>query len=162
MIAVINASPLISLAIINQLNILREIFTEVYVPSHVYQEVLDDKMERPGTERLRSADWLKVVPVNNQLSVDILSYTLDRGEAEVLALGYELKPDFVIIDELKGRKIAKYLEIEVIGTLGLLLMAKELKIFSEVKPLMQQLIEKGIWISSKLYNEVLMLAQETE
>jgi len=50
----------------------------------------------------------------------------------------------------------------VIGTLGLLLMSKELKIIAEVKPLMQQLKKKGIWISNKLYDEVLRLAQETD
>lgn len=128
----------------------------------MYHEVLGNETERPGSEVLKAANWLKVVRVSNQITVDILSYSLDPGEAEVLALAYQLKPDFVIIDELKGRKMANYLGIDVIGTLGLLLMSKELKIIAEVKPLMQQLKKKGIWISNKLYDEVLRLAQETD
>lgn len=162
MIAVINASPLISLAVIDQLDILREIFSTVYVPFHVYNEVVDDKNERRGAELLKTKDWLEVVTVSNKSSVDLLSYQLDRGEAEVITLGYELKPDFLIIDELKGRKMAKHLNIDVIGTLGLLLMAKEMRLINEVKPFMNQLLEKGIWISTKLYSEVMALADEKE
>jgi hypothetical protein len=162
MIAVINASPLISLALIDQIDLLQKIFTSVYVPGHVYQEVVDEETQRPGANIIRQAVWLKVIPINDEITTGILSYQLDRGEAEVIALGCEMKADLLIIDELKGRKIARHLGLNVSGTLGILLMARELKLIPDIKPCIDQLIAKGIWISEKLYNQVLKMEKEID
>jgi len=161
MIAVINSSPLISLAVINQLSLLKGIFTVVHVPAHVYQEVLAYEAQKPGAYRIQLAR-LKVTSVADEMTAKVLSYQLDRGEAEVIALGCKIMPDFVIIDELKGRRIGKYLGLNVTGTIGLLLMAKELQLINKIRPFLDDLIEKGIWISDKLYSQALTLAREKD
>ncbi|MCX7904132.1 MAG: DUF3368 domain-containing protein [Caloramator sp.] len=64
------------------------------------------------------------------------------------------------MDERKGRKIAKSLDIRISGTLGVLLKAKELNYVNSIKPLLDKLIENNIRISPQLYKEILFIAKE--
>jgi len=85
---------------------------------------------------------------------------VDRGEAETIALAEELNADAVLIDDLKTRKIAKLRGLNIIGTIGVLLDAKEKGITGELKPLLDMLIKKKIGVSKELYDHALELANE--
>ncbi len=85
---------------------------------------------------------------------------MGEGEAEAILLAEEINADAVLIDELKARKIANLRGLRVIGTIGVLLDAKEKGLAREVKPLMDELIKKRIRISKDLYNHTLELANE--
>ena len=74
----------------------------------------------------------------------------------------EIEADAVLIDDLKGRKTAMLRELTVIGTIGVLLDAKERGLVDDVKPLLDELIRKKIRISRELYNHALELAQELQ
>ena len=100
--------------------------------------------------------------VNNRQAVEYLELVLDRGEAEVIVLAEELRADAVLIDDLKARKTAVLRGLAVVGTIGVLLDAKERGLVDEVKPLLDLLIRKKIRISRELHNYALELAHESQ
>jgi predicted nucleic acid-binding protein len=77
-----------------------------------------------------------------------------------MLLGKELKANLLIIDDYLAREYAKYLDFEITGTLGAILKAKEKRIIGEIKPLLSDLIDNGIYIGNKLFRDVLKLAEE--
>jgi len=98
--------------------------------------------------------------VKNRKAVEYLELIIDRGEAETIALAEEIKADVVLIDDLKAREIAKLRRLNVIGTIGVLLDAKEQGMIHELKPLLDKLMKKRIRINRELYEHVLELANE--
>jgi predicted nucleic acid-binding protein len=121
--AVINATPLISLSLTGHLQLLNQLFSEVYVPTSVYQEVVTRGRQRPGSDVVRNADWLIVQQPALTSPIPVALMGLDLGEQDVILLGQELAVDWLIIDERLGRKIAQAMGFQVKGTLGLLLVA---------------------------------------
>jgi predicted nucleic acid-binding protein len=91
-----------------------------------------------------------------------LELIIDVGEAETIVLAEELNVDAILIDDLKARKIAKLRGLNVIGTIGILLNAKDKGFIREVKPLLEALTQRKIRISEELYEHALELAHEVE
>ena len=87
---------------------------------------------------------------------------LDEGEAEVITIAKEQNISLVCIDEFAGRQYAKLLTLDVIGTLGILLLAKQNGYIAELKPLFQKLISSNRHISKLLCNQVLRKAKESD
>ena len=85
---------------------------------------------------------------------------LGMGESEAMTLYLEKNADFLLIDERKGRKIASYNNINTVGSLGILLMAKQKGLISAVKPLLNSLQQSNTRISDALYKKTLELAEE--
>ncbi|MBC3787825.1 DUF3368 domain-containing protein [Spirosoma utsteinense] len=93
--------------------------------------------------------------------VATLADELDPGEAEAIALALEIKADYLIIDELKGRHKAETLGLRIVGLLGVLIQAKKAGYIQTVEPLLIALREEaGFRIHSALYKRVLQLAGE--
>ncbi|MBI5473236.1 MAG: DUF3368 domain-containing protein [Ignavibacteriae bacterium] len=87
--------------------------------------------------------------------------TLDKGESEAIALALETHANLLLIDEGKGRMEALRRGLEVTGILGVLLRAKEKDIIPRVKTVLDEMIEKaGFWVDGKLYNRILVIANE--
>jgi len=158
MIIICDASPLIALSIVNRLDLLERLFEEVHVPVSVFNELTVSG--KP--EALRLAAWMqgKVVAAEDKQLIRSFNLSLDRGEAEALALYFEKKADYLLIDEKKGRKIAAYNKINVVGSLGILLLSKQKGLTPSVKPLLERLQQSYIRISDKLYLKALELAKE--
>lgn len=85
---------------------------------------------------------------------------LDLGESEAIVLANNIDADLIIIDERKARRIAKDIGLNVTGTLGILVEAKQRGLVKELKPLLDKLIKNKIRISKKLYQDILELANE--
>jgi predicted nucleic acid-binding protein len=151
-----DSSPLIALAKIGRLNLLEH---EIIVPKAVFEEIT--RSWREYTRKLYTWGKNRVSVVKNRQAVEYLELVLDRGEAEVIVLAEELKADAVLIDDLKARKTANLRGLTVVGTIGVLLDAKERGLVDDVKPLLDELIRKKIRISRELYNHALELAQES-
>ncbi|KJR42147.1 tr [Candidatus Magnetoovum chiemensis] len=84
------------------------------------------------------------------------------GEAEAIILFEELNAQKLLIDEIKGRGYARRRGFEVIGTLGLLDVAKEKGLVLNIKEKADELIRNGFWIAPQLYEEFLRKVGETK
>jgi hypothetical protein len=104
LIIIADSSPLISLAIIDMLELLEYYFDEVYVPYAVYKEV--SVYDKPFSEKLKQYLKNKVSTVENINMVSVLNERIDLGEAEAITLAFEKKADFIILYDLKARKTA--------------------------------------------------------
>lgn len=160
MIVVSDATPLIALAKLSHLALLRQLFGVVYIPQAVYNEVTVAAPTRPGANLVRHADWIQVRAAVDRQKIAYLRADLDPGEAEALVLAEELAADWLLIDEIKARLAAESLGIKYIGTVGLLLLAKQRGYVSAVKPLMDALLVRKFYLSERVYKYVLQQAGE--
>lgn len=158
MLVVSNTSPILNLAIIGQLELIRQQFGQVQIPLAVLSElkVLED---RPGSKEIQVAvdtGWIEVQEVSSQLSVQLLQQVLDQGESEAITLAIDLKADRILLDERDGRKIAKSLGLKVIGVLGILLRAKKEGKLSSLPDAIDALVKTaGFRIAPELLAKVL-------
>jgi len=159
---IVNSTPLISLAVINQLDLLSKIFDDIIVPSAVYNEVVVNGKGKAGYNNLSTIDWFNVVEVENTGLKQSIMIELDEGEAEVITIAKEKSDLLVCIDEFAGRRYAKLHDLEVIGTLGILLIAKQKGYVSELRPLLQKLIAEDRHIGKTLCNQILFKVGEIE
>ena len=91
--------------------------------------------------------------MSNEPLTKLLKQTLDRGEAEAIALSIELKADWILLDEREGRKVAKSLGLKVTG---ILLRAKHLGELDSLQPVIDRLINKaGFRIAPDLLAQIL-------
>jgi len=158
-VVIANTTPLIALAIIEQLDLLRALYGQVTVPSAVRDEVLAGGRERRAEVDFSGLPWIRVMRLADVTRADLL-VDLDRGEAEVLALALEMRADLVILDERLARRHAQRLGLVLTGTLGVLLRAKRLGLISQVRPLLDRLRQRGIWLNEAVVGEALRLAEE--
>ena len=158
MIIICDSSPLITLSIIDRLALLDSLFKEVLVPISVFNEAT--VQEKPESQRIEEWAQGKIVATTNKDLMQSFSLLLNAGESEAMALYFEMKADFLLIDEKKGRKIAVYNKINVVGSLGILLLAKQKGLITLVKPFLDKLQQSYIRISNELYLKTLNLAKE--
>lgn len=151
---IVNATPIIALTRINQLELLHQLFEEVIIPYAVYEEVVIKGAKKTGVIDLQNADWIKIEKSTSKMTIEPLLLGLDQGELEVIQLGLLINPDFVIIDEKLGRRIAKIMGLPVKGTLGILLASFYAGYLSkqETLDLVQQLVNHGIHLSTYIIN----------
>lgn len=161
MIVVSNTTPLIGLATVGQFELLRLFYREIVIAEAVYQEAVVAGHEAGGAKReVSDAGWIQVRAVHDRLAVDVLLDELDLGEAETIVLARELGADWVLMDEKKGRRKLTQLHQPKIGTVGLLLKAKQLGLLPELRPLLEQLRTQGFSISDTVVAAVLQQANE--
>lgn len=159
MLIVADSSPLISLGILNLLDSLEIIFTEVIVPEEVYKEVTE--AGKPFSAELKLYLKGKVCKAENSLAVQMLRKEIDQGESEAIILALERNSQLILIDDYRGRKVAELNGLNTIGTLGVLLRLKKLGKLERLKPMIEQLIKNNIRISEKLKSKVLELSGES-
>ena len=161
MSVIINATPLIALAVVEQLELLPQIFGEIIVPTTVYNEVIGQGLERPGAQIIAQANWLQIVSPKTTSSVEPMLLGLDQGEMDVLLLARERQPEWVIIDERQARRVARAMGIPVKGTVGVLLTAglAGLRSKEEVLSYATTMVKAGLRISPQLQE---WLKQELE
>jgi predicted nucleic acid-binding protein len=159
MIIVCDSSPIIALALCGQLELLDRLFNDVLIPQEVYNE--STKEGKEPTSAIKKWAVGKVVEVTNRQKVDKLNETLDMGESEAIALALEKTADYLLVDEKKGRKTAIENGIKVIGSLGVLIMAKRRGLLQSIKPSLDLLRLSTTRISEFLYEQALKMAGET-
>jgi predicted nucleic acid-binding protein len=156
-----NTSPIINLAAIDQLGLLKQLYGAVTIPQAVYNEVCIRGSGLPGAAEVMAGDWIQTRIVANAALVATLTADLDKGEAEAIALAVEIGSDLLLLDERRGRLIASRLGLRCLGLLGLLIQAKRSGAVSAVKPLVDELRARaGFWVSAELYDRVLYEAGE--
>lgn len=161
MIVISDASPLIALAAIKKLDLLRALYCELVVPAAVYDEITAVRPTAPGANDVREAEWIQVRSVKNRALVEALTLELDAGEAEAIALAVEFDADLLLMDERRGRIAASRLGRRVVGVLGLVIEAKAAGILPAVRPVVDALTtDAGFRISQALLEKVLASAGE--
>ncbi len=164
-IVVSDTSAISNLIQIDQLSLLIKLFPEIVVPPTVYREVMQLSKFDISVDQFinaHSEGQIKIHEIVNPLDelFELRSF-LDEGEAEAIILAQEIKADWLLIDERLSRKAATERGLSVIGLLGVLRLAKQEKIVSHVKPLLNDLKDKaGFWFSDKLYQEILQSVNE--
>lgn len=161
---VVNATPLIALSIIDNLELLQKLFSEVYIAESVYQEVAVTGRNKIGSLELQQATGFKIIPVVLENSIPAILLGLDQGELDTILLAQSIKSDWVIIDEKLGRRTAKALGLPTKGTLGILLAAFYRQYLNK-----QEIIEKievlqnnGIRLSPLLITKVIQELEEQQ
>jgi predicted nucleic acid-binding protein len=118
-----NSSPLINFATLERLDILQTLYGRVLIPEAVYHEVVVVGQNHSGAAAVSQATWIAQEAVTNMPAVRAL-HDLGRGEAEAIILAAEHPGSLVILDDRRGRLVADSLGLTMIGTLGILLIAK--------------------------------------
>ncbi len=162
MIVVSNTSPLFYLSTIDHLNLLRQLYDEIVIPTTVFNEITNVGNTDASARVVPTLSWIKRQSATDQEFVSMLRVELDPGEAEAIALAVELKANRLLMDERLGRAAAIRAGLQVTGVLGILIAAKRNNFIQEVKPLLDALIEQvGFWIDAWLYAEVLQSVGES-
>ena len=125
MIVISDTTPVISLLKADRLELLRELYVTVLMPEAVYKELTENPVYIKEAEIIKKTHFLSVARVENTTSVNILRAItgLDAGESEALILYGEQRADLLLMDERKGRSVAKQLNIMFMGTVGILMLA---------------------------------------
>ena len=154
---ILNNTLLVALWVLGRLDLLRDLYGEVVIPTAVHGEFL--AVDRDVCDSaLASAPWIKVALLPHPQRA--LAYTgLDEGEAEVLALAEETG-GLVAMDERKGRRYAKRLGPPLTGTLGILLLAKQGGLVQSVADALARLQAADLRVDPSLAVEALRLAGE--
>lgn len=158
---VINTSPAIHLhaALPGGLGSVPGLIGEIIVPWEVGQELAAGHAKDPTWQEIQSLPGIlhrsKAVIVH-----PLLSNQIDKGEAAVLQTALDEALDAVILDDLKARRIAITLGLQVTGTLGILLQAKETGLLPSVRAAIATLAKRGMWIGPALSAKAITLAGE--
>lgn len=156
MTIVSNASPLVSLARIDKLDLLQQLYEEVTIPDAVRHEVVVEGAGQPGSGEVEAAPWINRRSVANRPLVRALQQHLDPGEAEAIALALELGAELLLMDEHLGRETARHLGVRYTGVIGVLIEAKRKRLLTAVKPHVDALRNiAGFYMGNALYRRVL-------
>jgi hypothetical protein len=159
-IRVVNTAPLIFLAKLNRLELLRQGVEIVYVPTVVLQELRSIPDEATEAVQEMIGEWLQEKNCTQPGLVTLAEQSVDKGEAEVIALALELGTHDVVLDDLDARRFARRSGLTPIGTLGLLLVAKNHGLIETIRPEIEALRKAGFHASGALVHSVLVAARE--
>ena len=150
-LVVTDTSCLIALNQVGLLDLLPRLYDEVIAPHAVVAEF----GQRP--------DWLREETVEDRDAVrQLLLRGLDWGESEAIVLARTMPGVRLLIDERRGRKAATGFGLPILGTAGLLAIAKREELLAEVRPVLDTLIaEHDFRLSRILYEQVLREVGET-
>ena len=157
---VADTSPLLFLAKLDRLDLLRQAGADIIAPDAVFREIHRRRDE--ASQKLEEArqTWLKAQAVTDWALVDVLLADLDEGEAEVIALAFELGADRILMDDLDGRRLARRIGLTPVGTLGVLLGARQKGIIPSLRAEIDKLLEGGFRAHEDLVAGVLREAGE--
>lgn len=156
-----DTSPLIAFSRINHFDLLFHLFGQVITTKEVAEECLSN-MALPGAVAIDGL--IQSGKLEIRTNIDTQPYSslfdvLDLGEITAIALASQLK-SVLLIDEKLGRGAAKEMGIKIIGTAGILLLAKQKQLIRAVSPLIDDLHKAGYFISAALKSEILKLSGE--
>lgn len=159
MIVVSDTTPIISLLKIDQINLLQSLFGEVIVPRAVYDELTANVSFCDEAEIIKNCSFIIIADVTNREAVNLLRRAtgLDLGESEAIIYTDETKANLLLMDEVKGRAVAKQMGLNVTGTIGILLEAYNDNLITseQIISAITTMKEKGRHISKHLYDLLL-------
>jgi predicted nucleic acid-binding protein len=155
MLVIADSGPIISLAVIDQLDLLETIYGEVYISEAVWQEVSRyiEPFAIPQVHDLKGK-------IRKLSGTNLFAGLMDTGEAEAASLYLELNADYLIIDDRTARRMAETHGVRCVGTLAVLVKAKELNVVSALRPLFSTFILYNRYYKKDLLNSLLVDCSE--
>jgi len=129
----------------------------VKVPKAVYDELTNS--DKPQAAKLKEYLQNKAVQIE-QNNIVLTSPQLGLGEIEAMILYKELNADTLLVDDKKAKRVASANGIVTVGSIGVLIRAKQKGLLSQIKPLLDCINESQIYMSGELYKLALMEAGE--
>lgn len=148
-VVIADTSCFILLDRINEMHILRQMFTSI-----VTSEVIANEYGK------NLPSWVEIKAVLNKEYEILLQLEVDNGEASAIALSIEDGNALLILDDLKARKLAAKLQLTFTGTLGVILKAKQAGYIQAIRPIIEKIQQTNFRFSEKYYKEILLLAGE--
>ena len=152
-----NSSPLIHLAKIGQLNLLKELYGIIIVPKAVIKEAVIDGKDREDAKIIKKAEWIKQEEVQNIKLKKSIAMVLDEGESEAIVLALEGKKEeaLLILDDYEARDYARNYQIKVTGVIGIILRAKKIGLIEDLEEILTKLQTTGFRIKEELFKKIL-------
>jgi len=150
---VINASPLILLGKINQLELAERLASRLIVPRSVFDEIATGEQDRLTQSTLNWAQ--RHTQPDVAIPVSILNWDIGAGESQVLAHCVLINGSKAVLDDGEARAAAQSHRIPLLGTLGIILRAKASGLIAAARPLIEQLLANGSYLSGSLVREAL-------
>ena len=154
-----NTSPLLYLYRINAVEWLPKIFSEMWIPTAVCDELREGQRKGHDVPDPSNYDWLQIVNPRAAPS-EWLALDLGTGELAAMALALENPHRIVLLDDLLARRTAQAAGLTVWGTLKVLLEAKAQALTDRIEPFIDRLSEAGMWLSDEIRQRILVLANE--
>lgn len=107
-------------------------------------------------------DWIAIEPLRFPIPKGVLRNALGQGEREAIALALESKPSLLIVDDLPARKVARMVNVDVVGTAGMLLAAKRKGLIVSLRAELDGLLQNSFFLGPELYNDLLLAAGEPQ
>lgn len=131
----------------------------LYILQNIFQNIITtDEVQKEFGQPLPK--WISIQKVINTEKLKELEAIVDKGKASAIALALETPDSVLIIDEKKGRNLASKYHIQIIGTLKVILIAKQKGIIQSVKPIINQLQQEGFRFSGALLDYLLTQSDE--
>lgn len=156
-LVIADAGPIFSLAVINRLRLLNDLFDHIKIPKAVWKEIT---LQKDATFHTDIIDFFKNKVIDIK-GFNELTFMMDYGESEALILYKEQKANFLLIDDKKARRVAENFGMNCIGTLGLLLISKEKGLIDELRPLFLEFLRNKRFYSINLLNRLLIENNES-
>jgi predicted nucleic acid-binding protein len=145
---VVNASPLITLFRSGQADLLPRLFDRIVIPEAVWQEVVVAGRDDAASRELGAQSWPIREPVVATPRVEI--WNLGAGETAVPSYALAHSGVRAVVDDADARRCARTLDIPLLGTGGLLLLAKRRGLLPSVAVGLEKLRGAGLWLSDDL------------
>jgi predicted nucleic acid-binding protein len=156
-----NTSPILNLTAIGEAGLLEKLYPLLLVPSEVAVEIQRLSHAQPRFQSAHLPAFAEVATLQNPHVAIALVGELDQGEAAAIALAVEKQAGLLLMDELRGRTVARRFGIPTLGLLGILKLAKPQRVVPLLAPLLEKLEqEAGFWVGSTLRERVLREAGE--
>lgn len=149
-----DAGPIIGFARIGRLALLHEVTGSLIIPTAVHGEIVVNQGAMPGAADVVRAEWIQRAIVADRSAIEGLPHNLHEGEREAIALALERKTQ-LLVDEIRARRAARELGIEVIGTLRILAEAKRLGRIELARPIVAQMRSSGYRFDAALIRQFL-------
>ena len=155
----VDTSPLVYLFRTSKLDLVRALFREVLVAEEVGEELAAGLAAGAHVPDLADYPWIRRCGTSD-LDVPARLVGLGSGELGTILLGTSGRAEWAILDDLGARHAAEAVGVEVVGTVGILALAKKRGLISTIAPVLQELTAAGMWLSQSLIDDVLELAGE--
>ncbi|MBK7058157.1 MAG: DUF3368 domain-containing protein [Leptospiraceae bacterium] len=157
MLLVADSSALIALSVCDALSFLEILFTSVKVPETVYNEVIKKGKKESAKLQIFLENKIEKISIDDYVITDS---SIEHGELSAMALYKKIGADKLLLDDKRARKVALVNKINIIGSSGILLRAKRKNLITNVKPYLDKIKTSDIYLSEKLYNDILEIAEE--